>query len=264
MLGDAGETSASAKNAREYFTYTLEQLRAKISENTTVASNLKHVHDSATCRFRPCDQGQSPALLGTKLHVGSHTATDNTTQAVWAHIRSPAFRIHAKANNHVKYILDDGAVLKNSELKHITFVEPFSYIESTEHETGRDKIRYLILFLFLEGGYSNSIEFTKSGFVTFRIAIANIAKARAQADMAPHREPSTASLHRDSSAEAPCSDAQINHRPQLEQRFPLRQTPSRPKRPRPSPPKESTTQTTKTRMLRVSGYCINFLASSVH
>jgi hypothetical protein len=206
MPGDTGEISAPAKNAREYLIYTLVQLREKITENTLFTSNLKHVHDSATCRFRLCDKSQPPTLLGTKLHVGSYAAKDSNTQAVWAHIRSPAFKIAAKANNHVKYILDNGAVLKISELKNITFVEPFSYIESPEHETGRDKIRYLILFFFLERGYSDSIEFTKSGFVTFRIAIANIAKARAQANINPHPPPATADQHHQSLTRVTCSN----------------------------------------------------------
>jgi hypothetical protein len=205
MPGDTGETSASAKNSREYLTYTLVQLQAKISENILFTSNLKHVHDSATCRFQSCDKDQPPTLLRTKLHVGSYAAKDNNTQAVWAHIRSPASRIAAKANNHVKYILDNGAVLKISELKNITFVEPFSYIESPEHETGRDKVRYLVLFFFLERGYSDSIEFTKSGFVTFRVAIANIAKARAQADINPPPPPTTADQHPHSPTRASCS-----------------------------------------------------------
>jgi hypothetical protein len=206
MAGDTGEISAAAQNAKEDLTYTLVQLRTKISENTVFTSNMKLVQDSAKCLFRPCDQAQPSTLLGTKLHLGSHTAIDGYTQAVWAHTRSPASWSYAKANNHVSYILDNGTVLKPSDLENITFVEPFSYIESPEQDRGRDKIRYLVLFFFLERGYSDSIEFTKCGFGIFRRAIANIAKARAQANISAQQHSSTADQHRQSSMRAPCSN----------------------------------------------------------
>jgi hypothetical protein len=126
---------------------------------------------------------------------------------VWAHVRPRAAKHLAKGNNQVSYIQDNGAVLKHNELKNIAFAEPFSYIENLEHDKARDKLRYLILFFFLEHGHSNSIGFTTRGFDTFRIAITDITKARAQAKMSPQQPSSTTDIRRHSPTRATGSDA---------------------------------------------------------
>jgi hypothetical protein len=174
------DDAAPVKTAKEYLSYTLAQLQEKVAESATFASNLKHVHDGPHCRFKPCDREQPLTLLGTKLYVGSYTTTENDTQAVWAHIRSPGIKSLGKVNNSISYILDNKSVLKIGELKNVGLVEPFSYIETPDTEKGRDKLRYLVLYFFLEQGHTNSIEFTKRGFDSFRMVVTNIAKARAQ------------------------------------------------------------------------------------
>jgi hypothetical protein len=155
--------------------YTLAQLHEKISENTVFAVDLKYVRDNITCRFQKCNEKQPPAVLSSKLYVGSYSSKDQT---VWARIRVSAAKGLTKVNHYVTYWLDNGGLLRNEELKNVAFTEPFSFIDGSEQAV---KIRHLVLYFFLEHGYTDSIELAKRGLDSFRIAIATVAKAHAQA-----------------------------------------------------------------------------------
>jgi hypothetical protein len=181
MSGNAAEIPATVKSAKDVPTYTLSQLQEKISEKTVFAADLKYVRDNITCRFRKCNEKQPPAILGSKLYVGSYSPTD---QAVWAHIRVSAAKGLTKVNHYVTYWLDNGGLLRNEELKNVTFAEPFSFIDGSEQAA---KIRHLVLYFFLEHGYTDSIELAKRGLDSFRIAIATVAKAHAQAKDIPNQ-----------------------------------------------------------------------------
>ncbi|KAF1919701.1 hypothetical protein BDU57DRAFT_569546 [Ampelomyces quisqualis] len=182
MSQNTSKSAVSREIKNDYFTCTLTQLRAKIDEHEPFKSNIRYVPNSNTCRFEKCDPGKPTNLKNTKLYMGTYTVTqDNidTMHGIWARVA----KIDTLTN--VTYHLDNDGIIKGTELNAVKLVTPFSYIKAVETLRGRHKVRFLVLWYFLEHGYLESIMFPREGFDTFRKAVAVVAKARAQVTLSP-------------------------------------------------------------------------------
>jgi hypothetical protein len=123
-----------------------------------------------------------------RLRIGTFRGDGDTKyRNVWAHVHGQYASHDQEKRNNISYFHSVGVKLEPQDVKKVTFAQPFQYIKNLNTDHGQEKLRFLILFYFLGGGYLESVEFTADGFSYFRRAVLDIAKDRKVAGAAPVR-----------------------------------------------------------------------------
>jgi hypothetical protein len=174
MLIDLTEEAAPQEAPSQSSALSLAQVRAKIAENSEFQANFRDLPGGYNLEFRICTR-QYHDCLGTKTKVGMYKAEKDDPKAkrfaVWACLSSRPRTGNMTRVSYAWHLGNKFYDIVGDSLKNIDFFEPFKHIPSPEKNHNLEKLRFLILFYFLDGGHINKLEFQARGFETFRIAV---------------------------------------------------------------------------------------------
>ncbi|KAF2129563.1 hypothetical protein P153DRAFT_357119 [Dothidotthia symphoricarpi CBS 119687] len=184
MSNNEAKDLVSSSMAGQYRSFTLAQLQTKIAKDRTFSKDFRHVPEHTQLNFEKLGE-KTITSPGQKLLVGTYRKLEKeATHDVWAHAHC---LVNADSVNQISYFLGDNTKLNLNEIAKVEFVQPFQQLGSIDTARTRDKVRFLILFYFLEKGCLEKIEFKQDGFDLLRLACATVAKAQRDTDKGPAR-----------------------------------------------------------------------------
>tara|TARA_R110002003_G_scaffold96_10_gene7479 strand:+ start:18889 stop:19680 length:792 start_codon:yes stop_codon:yes gene_type:complete len=194
MPRDTARPRVPDGDEKEQLSFTLTSILAKINgHKDDLESNLSYVPDSTKLEIKDVSQkAKLNHLVQHSLRIGTFRGDGDTKyRIVWAHVHGQYASHDQEKRNKISYFDSVGVRLEPQDVKKVTFAQPFQYIKNLDTDHGQEKLRFMILFYFLEAGYLESVEFTVDGFNYFRRAVLDIAKDRKNAGAAPVRTKSS-------------------------------------------------------------------------
>jgi hypothetical protein len=200
--------------------FTLTSILAKINGHKDLEANLSYVPDSTRLEIKDVSKKvKLNHLVQHRLRIGTFRGNGDTKyRNVWAHVHGQYASHDQEKRNKISYFHSVGVKLEPQDVKKIAFAQPFQYIKNLDTDHGQEKLRFLILFYFLEAGYLESVEFTVDGFNYFRRAVLDIAKDRKNAGAAPVRTKSSNSSQKIIPRPAPCPRTELLTLSEISQR----------------------------------------------
>ncbi|KAH7089033.1 hypothetical protein FB567DRAFT_547860 [Paraphoma chrysanthemicola] len=188
------ETNASQvsnNSHKEQTSFTLESILDKIRDCPGLSTHLSYVPEGSKLDFQ--DPGRSLALsldhlIHRRLKVGTFRADGDTMKrSVYAYVHGQYASHDGAKRNKVSYFPTNRDKLSPQDVKKVVFERPFQGIDNLRSDYGQQKLRFLILFYFLEARYLEEVEFLVDGFHGLRKAIEEISEKNQAVQSRPVR-----------------------------------------------------------------------------
>ncbi|KAF2651731.1 hypothetical protein K491DRAFT_760838 [Lophiostoma macrostomum CBS 122681] len=188
--------SARPPNASDTPSYSYADIEAKLQEDEGVWNHFKHLPKASELQFSSFPREHDPHalpphlpnVLSKRLWVGTWTQDVNAeTDQVYAYV-------HGYVNYHAR--ISQVSYFKTSNqgfqpvsvlVPEVEFAEPFKYVHTQRTETRRTRLRFLILFYFLEKGLLDKLIFTQEGMHSIRMCCEKIAAFSRHPSIEPAR-----------------------------------------------------------------------------